>query len=208
MKNPFSFIKESNSSNLPFVTLLVLLATVVALLFVGYEHFLGPDTSNLAKAEKMQVEEDDMPMEDIVSSTVIRDTMATDTTSADAAVDQAAVDLDQQKKEAEAEKVPESTVEEPAGKSYTYQADAGESAESIAKHFGLSVDQLKSMNPSGIKGGSKVKVKIQAVHIVGKGDVLRVVAEKYHVSKKALMDANHKKEDVTMRGEELVIPLK
>jgi len=208
MKNPFSFIKESNSSNLPFVTLLVLLTTVVALLFVGYEHFLGPDTSNLAKAEKMQVEEDDMPMEDIVSSTVIRDTTATDTTSADAAVDQAAVDLDQQKKEAEAEKVPESPVEEPAGKSYTYQADAGESVENIAKHFGLSVDQLKSMNPSGIKGGSKVKVKIQAVHIVGKGDVLRVVAEKYHVSKKALMDANHKKEDVTMRGEELVIPLK
>jgi LysM repeat protein len=70
------------------------------------------------------------------------------------------------------------------------------------------VEQLKAMNPSGIKAGSKVKVKIQAVHIVGKGDVLRVVAEKYHVSKKALMEANHKKEDVTMRGEELVIPLK
>ena len=49
-----------------------------------------------------------------------------------------------------------------------------------------------------------MKVKVQAIHIVGKGDVLRVVAEKYHISKKALMDANHKKEDVTMRGEELV----
>ena len=115
--------------------------------------------------------------------------------------------LDQQKKEAEAEKVPEVAVEEPAGKSFTYQADAGESAETIAKHFGLTVDQLKALNPSGVKGGSKVKVKVQAIHIVGKGDVLRVVAEKYHISKKALMDANHKKEDVTMRGEELVIPL-
>jgi LysM repeat protein len=203
MKNPFSFMKESESSNLPLVTLFVLIGTVVALLFVGYEHFLGPETTSLAKAEKVQVDEDELPMEDIVSSTVIRDTTSTDTTS----VDQDAVDLDQQKKEAEAEKVPEVAVEEPSGKSFTYQADPGESAETIAKHFGLTVDQLKAMNPAGVKGGSKVKVKVQAIHIVGKGDVLRVVAEKYHVSKKALMDANHKKEDVTMRGEELVIPL-
>ncbi|MBP6055833.1 MAG: LysM peptidoglycan-binding domain-containing protein [Cytophagaceae bacterium] len=203
MKNPFSFMKESESSNLPLVTLFVLIGTVVALLFVGYEHFLGPETSSLAKAEKVQVDEDELPMEDIVSSTVIRDTTSTDTTS----VDQDAVDLDQQKKEAEAEKVPEVAVEEPSGKSFTYQADPGESAETIAKHFGLTVDQLKAMNPAGVKGGSKVKVKVQAIHIVGKGDVLRVVAEKYHISKKALMDANHKKEDVTMRGEELVIPL-
>ncbi len=196
-------MKESESSNLPLVTLFVLIGTVVALLFVGYEHFLGPETSSLAKAEKVQVDEDELPMEDIVSSTVIRDTTSTDTTS----VDQDAVDLDQQKKEAEAEKVPEVAVEEHSGKSFTYQADPGESAETIAKHFGLTVDQLKAMNPAGVKGGSKVKVKVQAIHIVGKGDVLRVVAEKYHISKKALMDANHKKEDVTMRGEELVIPL-
>jgi len=196
-------MKESESSNLPLVTLFVLIGTVVALLFVGYEHFLGPETSSLAKAEKVQVDDDELPMEDIVSSTVIRDTTSSDTAS----VDQEAVDLDQQKKEAEAEKVPEVAVEEPAGKSFTYQADAGESAETIAKHFGLTVDQLKALNPSGVKGGSKVKVKVQAIHIVGKVDVLRVVAEKYHISKKALMDANHKKEDVTMRGEELVIPL-
>jgi LysM repeat protein len=203
MKNPFSFMKESESSNLPLVTLFVLIATVVALLFVGYEHFLGPETSSLAKAEKVQVDEDELPMEDIASSTVIRDTTSTDTAS----VDLEAVDLDQQKKEAEAEKVPEVALEEPAGKSFTYQAESGETVETIAKHFGLSVDQLKAMNPAGVKGGSKVKVKVQAIHIVGKGDVLRVVAEKYHISKKALMDANHKKEDVTMRGEELVIPL-
>lgn len=201
-------MKDSNSSNLPLITLFVLLLTVAALLFVGYEHFLGPETSSLTKAEILQVEEDDLPMEDIASSTIIRDSTSSDSTSSDEKIDQDVVDLDQQKKEAEAEKVPEASVEEPAGKSYTYQADAGESAETIAKHFGLTVEQLKSMNPSGIKGGAKVKVKVQAVHIVGKGDVLRVVAEKYHISKKSLMDANHKTEDMTMRGEELVIPLK
>jgi LysM repeat protein len=198
-------MKENNSANLPLITLIVLLATVVALLFVGYEHFLGPETSSLTKAQTTELKEE-LPVENIASTMVISDSTDTDTASVNA--DQAAIDLEQQKKEAEAENVPEETVEEPAGKSYSYQAESGESAESIAKNFGITVEQLKAMNPSGIKAGSKVKVKIQAVHIVGKGDVLRVVAEKYHVSKKALMEANHKKEDVTMRGEELVIPLK
>ena len=76
-------MKESESSNLPLVTLFVLITTVVALLFVGYEHFLGPETSSLAKAEKVQVDEDELPMEDIASSTVIRDTTSTDTASVD-----------------------------------------------------------------------------------------------------------------------------
>jgi len=197
-------MKENNSANLPVITLIVLLATVVALLFVGYEHFLGPETSSLTKAQTLE-SQDELPVEN-VPTMVISDSTDTDTSSI--SPDQAAIDLEQQRKEAEAEKVPEETVEEPVGKSYSYQAESGESAESIAKNFGITVEQLKAMNPSGIKAGSKVKVKIQAIHIVGKGDVLRVVAEKYHVSKKALMEANHKKEDVTMRGEELVIPLK
>jgi LysM repeat protein len=199
-------MKENNSANLPLITLIVLLATVVALLFVGYEHFLGPETSSLTKAQTMEMKDEQLPIENVESMMVISDSTDTDTASVNA--DQAAIDLEQQKKKAEAENVPEETVEEPAGKSYSYQAESGETAESIAKNFGITVEQLKAMNPSGIKAGSKVKVKIQAVHIVGKGDVLRVVAEKYHVSKKALMEANHKKEDVTMRGEELVIPLK
>lgn len=198
-------MKENNSANLPLITLIVLLATVVALLFVGYEHFLGPETSSLTKAQTIELKEE-LPVENIASTMVISD--STDSDTATISPDQESIDLAQQKKEAEAEKVPEETVEEPAGKSYSYQAESGETAESIAKNFGITVEQLKAMNPSGIKAGSKVKVKIQAVHIVGKGDVLRVVAEKYHVSKKALMEANHKKEDVTMRGEELVIPLK
>ena len=198
-------MKENNSANLPLITLLDLLATVVALLFVGYEHFLGPETSSLTKAQTIEMKEE-LPVENIASTMVISDSTDTDTTTV--SPDQAAIDLEQQRKEAEAEKVPEEAVEEPAGKSYSYQAESGETAESIAKSFGITVEQLKAMNPSGVKSGSKVKVKIQAVHIVGKGDVLRVVAEKYHVSKKALMEANHKKEDVTMRGEELVIPLK
>jgi LysM repeat protein len=207
MKNPFSFLKESSSSNLPVITLMILLATLAGLVFVGYEHFLGPQTDQLVKAEK-PLDEDETYLGDVATSMVVDSTMdiSPDTTKAS---DTTSVDLAQQKKEAEAEVVPvEPVVAEPAGKSYSYQSTSGETAASIATRFGLTEDQVKAMNPGGVKSGAKVKVKIQAMHTVGPGDVLRVVAEKYKVSKKSLMEANHKKEDITLRGEQLVIPLK
>lgn len=207
MKNPFSFFKESSSSNLPAITLLILLATLAGLVFVGYEHFLGPQTDQLVKAEKV-LEEDETYLGDVASTMVVDSSMdiAPDTTKP---ADTLSVDLAQQKKEAEAEVVPaEPPVEEPAGKSHNYQSASGETASSIATRFGLTEDQVKAMNPGGIKAGSKVKVKIKATHTVGPGDVLRVVAEKYKVSKKSLMEANNKKEDITLRGEQLLIPLK
>lgn len=207
MKNPFSFLKESSSSNLPVITLMILLATLAGLVFVGYEHFLGPQTDQLVKAEK-PLDEDETYLGDVATSMVVDSTMdiSPDTTKS---TDTTSVDLAQQKKEAEAEVVPvEPVVTEPSGKSYSYQSASGETAASIAKQFGLTEDQVKAMNPGGFKSGAKVKVKIQAMHTVGPGDVLRVVAEKYKVSKKSLMDANHKKEDITLRGEQLVIPLK
>jgi LysM repeat protein len=207
MKNPFSFFKESSSSNLPAITLLILLATLAGLVFVGYEHFLGPQTDQLVKAEK-DLDEDETYLGDVATTMVVDSTMdiAPDTTKS---ADTSSVDLAQQKKEAEAEVVPaEPTVEEPTGKPYSYESASGETATSIATRFGLTEDQVKAMNPGGIKAGSKVKVKIKAMHTVGPGDVLRVVAEKYKVSKKSLMEANNKKEDITLRGEQLVIPLK
>ena len=207
MKNPFSFLKESSSSNLPVITLMILLATLAGLVFVGYEHFLGPQTDQLVKAEK-PLDEDETYLGDVAASMVVDSTMdiSPDTTKS---IDSASVDLAQQKKEAEAEVVPEEpVVAEPAGKSYNYQSASGETAASIATRFGLTEDQVKAMNPGGVKSGAKVKVKIQAMHTVGPCDVLRVVAEKYKVSKKSLMEANHKKEDITLRGEQLVIPLK
>jgi len=90
--------------------------------------------------------------------------------------------------------------------------EKGETFNGVANRFGLTVDQLKAMNPgvsSDVKVGvTRLKVKIKAIHTVGPGDVLRVVAEKYKVSKKSIMDVNHKKEDITLRGEQLIIPLK
>jgi len=211
MKIPF--LKESSSSNLPLITLFVLLVTLVGLIFVGYEHFLGPENKELAKAEKLVLAEDEVLMEPPVS--IITDSTSTvssiDSSQGRDSVQKAELALEAQKQEAEAQKIPEEKVAEPSGKAYSYAAEKGESLNGVAKRFGLTVDQLKSMNPSitdGFKGGAKVNVKIKAIHTVGPGDVLRVVAEKYKVSKKSIMDANHKSEDVTLRGEQLVIPVK
>ena len=211
MKIPF--LKESSSSNLPLITLFVLLITLVGLVFVGYEHFLGPENKELAKAEKLVLAEDEVLMEPPVS--IITDSTSTvssiDSSQGRDSVQKAELALEAQKQEAEAQKIPEEKVAEPSGKAYSYAAEKGESLNGVAKRFGLTVDQLKSMNPSisdGFKGGAKVNVKIKAIHTVGPGDVLRVVAEKYKVSKKSIMDANHKSEDVTLRGEQLVIPVK
>jgi len=212
MKIPF--LKESSSANLPLITLFVLLITLVGLVFVGYEHFLGPENPELARAEKLVVAEDEVLMEPPVS--IITDSTSAVSSSIDStqgrdSVQKSELALEVQKQEAEAQKVPEEKMVEPTGKAYSYATEKGESLNDVAKRFGLTVDQLKSMNPSvsdGFKGGTKVNVKIKAIHTVGPGDVLRVVAEKYKVSKKSIMNANHKSEDVTLRGEVLVIPVK
>lgn len=212
MKIPF--LKESSSANLPLITLFVLLITLVGLVFVGYEHFLGPENPELARAEKLVVAEDEVLMEPPVS--IITDSTSAVSSSIDStqgrdSVQKSELAMEVQKQEAEAQKVPEEKMVEPTGKAYSYATEKGESLNDVAKRFGLTVDQLKSMNPSvsdGFKGGTKVNIKIKAIHTVGPGDVLRVVAEKYKVSKKSIMNANHKSEDLTLRGEVLVIPVK
>lgn len=211
MKNPFNFIKDSGTYKLPALTLMVLIATIIALLFVGYENFLGPSAKELEKAEKLVEQED----EDNAAGTSIIGTSTVENTTEEAAEEKAKEDsiaLESQKKEAEAEVVPEEE-EKIDGKEYAYTVQKGETFMGIANRFGLKYDQLKALNPDlkpeGIKVGvTKVKVKIKAVHIVGKGDILRVVAEKYKVSKQSIMTVNHKTEDITVRGEELIIPLK
>ncbi|AWL08360.1 hypothetical protein HME7025_00488 [Aquirufa nivalisilvae] len=216
MKNPFSFIKDSSTAKLPIITLLILLATLLGLMMVGYEHFLSPKSEELVKAEKLKMEEDETLLDDptpiIIDSTEDLEPATTSSNQDDsaAAAQQA---LEEQKKEAEAEKVPESeSLKNVGGKSHAYTVEKGETFFGIANRFGLKPDQLKALNPgvdpNGIKVGvTKLNVKIQTIHTVGPGDVLRVVAAKYGVSKKSLMEVNHKDQDITLRGEQLIIPL-
>lgn len=99
----------------------------------------------------------------------------------------------------------------PGGVSTAHTVGAGETFYGVANRYNLKLSTLKAMNPGvteeNVKAGvTKLNVKAMAVHTVGPGDVLRVVAQKYGVSKEALMRANHKTKDIAIRGEKLIIP--
>lgn len=120
------------------------------------------------------------------------------------------------KKEALAEKpktaaAVEKVAVKPGGVSSTYTVGAGETFYGVANRYNMKLSTLKALNPGvsegDIKAGiTKLNVKAMAVHTVGPGDVLRVVAQKYGVSKEALMRANKKTKDIATRGEKLIIP--
>ncbi|HLL94883.1 MAG TPA: LysM peptidoglycan-binding domain-containing protein [Spirosoma sp.] len=97
------------------------------------------------------------------------------------------------------------------GVSSSYTVGAGETFYGVANRYNMKLSTLKELNPgvseSDVKAGvTKLTVKAMAVHTVGPGDVLRVVAQKYGVSKEALMKANKKSKDIATRGEKLIIP--
>lgn len=204
--------ENEESSKLPVITLGILLLTLVGLIAVGFEHFVSPDKDELIKAEKFVEQEEVLPEASQVVIDSTEDPADSLIVTKDSVLGKSDEEqLAEQKKEAEAEVVPEVAI--PAGKSHSITVEKGETFSAVARKFGLKVDQLKAMNPGvnpdGIKSGStKLNVKIQAMHTVGPGDIMRVVAEKYGVSKQAVMDANHKKDDITLRGEVLIIPLK
>lgn len=88
---------------------------------------------------------------------------------------------------------------------------AGETFYSIANRYNLKINTLKALNPgvteTAVKSGvTKLTLKVRAIHTVGPGDLLRVVAEKYGVTKEAIMRANKKSKDMATRGEKLIIP--
>lgn len=98
----------------------------------------------------------------------------------------------------------------PGGVGSTYTVGTGETFYSVANRYNMKLSTLKALNPEvaegNVKAGSQLKVKAMAVHTVGPGDVLRVVAQKYGVSKEAIMRANKKSKDIATRGEKLIIP--
>lgn len=204
--------ENEENSKLPIITLGILLLTLVGLIAVGFEHFVSPNKDELIRAEKFVEPEEESTEAVQVEIDSTEDAADSLIVPKDSIIGKSEdEELAEQKKEAEAEVVPE--VATPAGKSHAITVEKGETFSAVARKFGLKVDQLKALNPGvnpdGIKSGStKLNVKIQALHTVGPGDILRVVAEKYGVSKQAIMEANHKKDDVTLRGEVLIIPLK
>ncbi len=121
---------------------------------------------------------------------------------------------EEEKAEPKPEVKPEKKEEAPKvnGGNSTYTVGNGETFYGVASRLNMKLSTLKALNPdvdeNSVKSGvTKLRVKVKAIHTVGKGDVLRVVAQKYGVSKEALMKANHKTKDIATRGEKLIIPL-
>ena len=101
------------------------------------------------------------------------------------------------------------------GEEVTYTIKAGETFYGLANRYNLKWSTLKALNPEirddkkDVKSNvTRIKVRVRAVHTVGAGDILRVVAEKYGITVEQLMAANGKKKNFAERGEKLFIPFK
>lgn len=211
------------NSNIPMITLLVLIALVVALLYVGWQSMSDETTkteavlSSAPKSDAMKGQDDadivatpatEMPEENAEkesskSSVKAEEKKKEETTS------EKKKETDTKKEEVKPEKTTEATLK---GASYVHTVQTGETFYGIANRYHISKSALQKLNPDvtpeGIKVGiTKLNIKVKAIHTVGAGDILRVVAQKYGVSKQLIMTANKKTKDITERGEKLIIPL-
>lgn len=195
-------IRPTEKSNLPVVTLFVLVLLVFAMLYVGYE-YISDGSSN---------------SEELTSVVVVDSTGEEDVPEA-ISDEPAPIENEPSVAEDTREETPAKVEREPAtpavsassigGQQITHSVQGGETISSIASRYNLKTETLMGLNSSipVIKAGiTKLKVQVKAVHTVGPGDVLRVVAGKYGVTKEAIMKANGKTKDFAERGEKLIIP--
>jgi LysM repeat protein len=199
------------TSKLPTITLFVLIAMVIALLFAGWQTMKddGADDELVSKRPNSVAISGQNGAEAVVIPPPMEET------GEDNVAKDEKKKVEPKKEEAKKEEKPKEEpkkVEIPKGESISHTVQTGETFFGIANRYHLSKSALQALNPGvspdGIKVGvTKLNVKIQAIHTVGPGDILRVVAKKYGVSKQALMDANKKSKDITERGEKLIIPV-
>jgi LysM repeat protein len=169
---------ETPNSGLPMAVLLVLVGIICLLLYAGW-HLMSDDASKVT-----ELNQEPVVVEKMQDSIVVD----TDTTM----------------------------LLEPiniTGEKLSHTVKDGETFYGIANKFNVSANTLKKLNEgveaNGIKVGvTKLIVPIQGYHIVGPGDILKVVAKKYDVTVEAIMAANGKTKNFAERGEKLVIPRK
>ncbi|MCF2447363.1 LysM peptidoglycan-binding domain-containing protein [Dyadobacter sp. CY345] len=203
-------IRPTEKSNLPVITLFVLVLLVLAMLYVGYE-YISDDATN---SEELTSAAADTTEEKPVTSDMTDDEEEEEAVVAVEERPKASEKKEEEKKE-ETKKEEPKKLEDPkviaskiGGREITRTVKSGETFSSLASKYNLTTETLKSLNPSisELKAGDKLKIRVKAVHTVGPGDILKVVSGKYDVSKEAIMKANGKSKDMASRGEELVIP--
>jgi LysM repeat protein len=206
------------TSKLPTITLFVLIAMVIALLFVGWQSMKDDgvkDDDLVSKRPSATAISGQNGAEAVIIPPPIEETGNDNVAKDEKKKEEKKVEPKKEEVVKKEEKVKEEPkkVEIPKGESISHTVQTGETFFGIANRYHLSKSALQALNPgveaNGIKVGvTKLNVKIQTIHTVGAGDVLRVVAQKYGISKQALMDANKKTKDMSERGEKLIIPLK
>jgi LysM repeat protein len=199
-------IRPTEKSNLPIVTLLVLVVLVLAMLYVGYE-YISDSSSNSEELTSVVV---DSTVEQTVGEP-ITDGPAPITGNDKASAEKSSVKEPAKEDVKKPEKEERSSISAASigGQEITHTVQSGETFSSIASRYNLKTATLQGLNSSvsEVKSGvTKLKVQVKAVHTVGPGDVLRVVAGKYGVTKEAIMKANGKARDFSERGEKLIIP--
>ncbi len=207
------------TSKIPTITLYVLIAVVAALLYAGYQSMKNDATVSeelVSKRPNSVAMSNDNGADAVVIPAPLEETGKDDVAKDEKKPIEKPKDVEKEKAKEEPtkdEKKEEKKVAIPSGgETISHTVQTGETFFGIANRYHLSKSVLQALNPnvepSGIKVGvTKLNVKVQAIHTVGAGDVLRVVAKKYGISKQALMDANKKTKDMAERGEKLIIPL-
>lgn len=199
---------ETPNSGLPMAVLLVLVGIICLLLYAGW-HLMSDDASKVS-----DLNQETVVVEKMQDSVVVD----TDTTLSSAPV---SAETEEEKTE---ETKPEETKKEvkPAeiekslaisGEKISHTVKDGETFYGIANKFNITANTLKKLNPgvdpNGIKVGvTKLTIPIQGYHVVGPGDILKVVAKKYEITVEGLMAANGKSKNFAERGEKLIIPKK
>jgi LysM repeat protein len=207
------------TSKIPTITLYVLIAVVAALLYAGYQSMKNDASVSeelVSKRPNSVAMSNDNGADAVVIPAPLEETGKDDVAKDEKKTVEKPKEVEKEKAKEEPkkeEKKDEKKATIPSGgETISHTVQSGETFFGIANRYHLSKSVLQALNPnvepSGIKVGvTKLNVKVQTIHTVGPGDVLRVVAKKYGISKQALMDANKKTKDLAERGEKLIIPL-
>lgn len=207
------------TSKIPTITLYVLIAVVAALLYAGYQSMKNDASVSeelVSKRPNSVAMSNDNGADAVVIPAPLEETGKDDVAKDEKKTVEKPKEVEKEKvkeePKIEKKKEEKKAVIPSGGETISHTVQSGETFFGIANRYHLSKSILQALNPgiepSGIKVGvTKLNVKIQAIHTVGAGDVLRVVAQKYGVNKQALMDANKKTKDITERGEKLIIPV-
>ena len=209
-------VRPEETSQLPLITLVVLLLIIVGLFYAGYEYVaddasgsealtnMVADTTNKeAEPVRPLPADEKLPEPEVIIN--YTDDSTTSVTSVAPTPSAASTPT--------AATPPPAKKANLGGTTISHTVQSGETFYGIANRYNLTWQTLQSANPSikdfktDLKTGvTTLTVPVQAIHTVGAGDVLRVVASKYGISKQLLMQANKKDRDYAKRGEKLTIP--